>query len=210
VTAARPDVAPTRPTTADLRAAEGTRIPDLIAPNLDVLFCGINPGLYSAATGLHFARPGNRFWRALHDAGLTRTVLQPWQQQTMLASGIGITNLVARATASAAELTDDEMRAGRAALERKLRRYHPRIVAVVGIGAYRVAFDRPKAAFGEQPERLAGARLWVLPNTSGLNANHQARDFAKAFGELRRAILHADRDLDGRPDKTRPSRRGIP
>jgi TDG/mug DNA glycosylase family protein len=185
---ARRDVPPSRPTPADLRAAAGARIPDLIAPNLDVLFCGINPGLYSAATGLHFARPGNRFWRALHDAGLTKTVLQPWQQQAMLASGIGITNLVARATASAAELTDDEMRAGRAALERKVRRYRPRIVAVVGIGAYRIAFDRPKAAFGEQPERLAGARLWVLPNTSGLNANHQARDFAKAFGAIRRAL----------------------
>jgi TDG/mug DNA glycosylase family protein len=182
------DVPPPRPTPADLRASAGTRIPDLVAPDLDVLFCGINPGLYSAATGLHFARPGNRFWRALHDAGLTRTVLQPWEQRAMLASGIGITNLVARATASAAELTNDEIRAGRARLERKVRRYHPRIVAIVGIGAYRVAFDRPKATFGEQPERLAGARLWVLPNTSGLNANHQARDFAKAFGEIRRAI----------------------
>ncbi|HVZ24234.1 MAG TPA: mismatch-specific DNA-glycosylase, partial [Vicinamibacterales bacterium] len=105
----REDAPPPRPTPADLRAAAGKRIPDLIAPNLDVLFCGINPGLYSAATGLHFARPGNRFWRALHDAGLTKTVLQPWQQQAMLASGLGITNLVARATASAVELTDDEM-----------------------------------------------------------------------------------------------------
>lgn len=185
---ARRDAPPPRPTPVDLRAAAGTHIPDLIAASLDVLFCGINPGLYSAATGLHFARPGNRFWRALHDAGLTTTVLQPWQQQTMLASGIGITNLVARATASAAELTDDEIRAGRTRLARKVRRYRPRIVAIVGIGAYRVAFDRPKARFGEQPERLAGARLWVLPNTSGLNANHQARDFAKAFGEIRRAL----------------------
>jgi TDG/mug DNA glycosylase family protein len=180
--------APRRPTPAELRASAGASIPDLIAPDLDVLFCGINPGLYSAATGLHFARPGNRFWRALHDGGLTSEVLAPWQQQEMLESGLGITNLVARATATAAELSNDEIRAGRAILARKIRRYHPRIVAVVGIGAYRVAFDRPKATFGEQPDELSGARVWVLPNTSGLNANHQAGDFAKVFGELARAL----------------------
>jgi TDG/mug DNA glycosylase family protein len=198
---ARRSSAPPRPTAAEVRAAAGAHIPDLIAPDLDLLFCGINPGLYSAATGLHFARPGNRFWRALHDGGLTTTVLQPWQQQALLARGIGITNLVARATASAAELTDDEIRAGRAGLARKVRRYRPRLVAIVGIGAYRVAFDRAKAAFGEQPERLAGARVWVLPNTSGLNANHQARDFAKAFGSLRRAARARTADL--------PNPRGI-
>lgn len=180
---------PPRPTPAQLRAAEGRAIPDLIAPDLDVLFCGINPGLYSAATGLHFARPGNRFWRALSDGGFTPRLLLPWEQQTMLACGIGITNLVRRATATAAELDDDEIRAGRRALERKVRRYHPRAVAVVGIGAYRVAFDRPRATLGEQPEQIEGARLWVLPNTSGLNANHQAKDFADAFGALRSATV---------------------
>jgi len=177
---------PTKPTAADLRAAEGRAIPDLIAPNLEVLFCGINPGLYSAATGLHFARPGNRFWRALHDGGFTPRVLLPWEQKTILACGVGITNLVRRATATAAELHDDEIRAGRRALERKTRRYQPRAVAVVGIGAYRVAFDRPNAVLGEQPERIDRAVLWVLPNTSGLNANHQAKDFARAFGALRK------------------------
>ncbi|BCS34397.1 mismatch-specific DNA-glycosylase [Luteitalea sp. TBR-22] len=184
----RHDAPPPRPTRAQLLASAGRRIPDLIARDLDVLFCGINPGLYSAFTGLHFARPGNRFWRALHEGGLTPTLLQPWQQQALLAARLGITNLVMRATATAAELDDDELRAGRLALEKKVRRYRPLVVAVVGIGAYRVAFDRPKAVIGPQPETLAGARLWVVPNTSGLNANHQAADFAEAFGALARAV----------------------
>ena len=140
-----PESPPARPSAAEVRAAEGGTIPDLIAPGLDVLFCGINPGLYSAATGHHFARPGNRFWRALHDGGFTRHVFRPWQRQALLAAGVGITNLVRRATATAAELDDDEIRAGRRVLERKVRRYRPRAVAVVGIGAYRVAFARPKA-----------------------------------------------------------------
>lgn len=175
---------PTRPTAEALSLAVGTTIPDLIAPELDVLFCGINPGLYSAATGLHFARPGNRFWRALRDGGLTPGLLAPWQQQAMIDCRLGITNLVARATAAAAELQPGELRAGRARLERKVRRYRPRIVAIVGIGAYRVAFMRPRAGLGRQPERIGDAVLWVVPNTSGLNANHQAAGFAKAFGEI--------------------------
>ena len=184
---------PPRPTRDQLAAAAGREIADLIAPDLDVLFCGINPGLYSGATGLHFARPGNRFWRALHDGGLTPVVLQPWQQQEMLACRLGITNLVMRATTSAAELKNEELRAGRRALERKVREYRPLAVAIVGIGAYRVAFERPRAATGRQPETLEGAMLWVLPNTSGLNANHQAADFAEAFGELARAVARARR-----------------
>jgi TDG/mug DNA glycosylase family protein len=188
-----PDAPPSRPTRDQLLASAGRAIPDLIAPGLDVLFCGINPGLYSAATGLHFARPGNRFWRALHDGGLTKTQLQPWQQQAMLAARLGITNLVMRATATAAELSTTEIRAGRAALERKVRRYRPLAVAVVGIGAYRVAFDRPRATIGRQPETIDGALLWVLPNTSGLNANHQAGDFAEAFRALARAVRVARR-----------------
>ena len=177
------------PSAADLRAAEGRTIRDLIARDLGVLFCGINPGLYSAATGLHFARPGNRFWPALAAAGFTASRLEPWQQRRELAARrIGITNLVARATAAAADLTDAELRAGRQRLERKVGRYRPRAVAIVGIGAYRTAFGRPDATFGRQPEDLAGALLWVLPNTSGLNAHYQAADFARAFGELRAAI----------------------
>lgn len=174
-------------------AAAGRAIPDLIAPDLAVLFCGINPGLYSAVTGLHFARPGNRFWRALYEGGLTPARLEPWQRQALLAARLGITNLVMRATATAAELDADELRAGRAALERKVRRYRPCVVAVVGIGAYRVAFDRPRAVVGAQPERMAGALLWVLPNTSGLNANHQVADFADAFAALARGAQAACR-----------------
>jgi double-stranded uracil-DNA glycosylase len=184
----RPTAPPPRPTREQLLASAGRSIPDLIARDLDVLFCGINPGLYSAATGLHFARPGNRFWRALHDGTLTPTLLQPWQQEELLAARLGITNLVMRATATAAELADDELRAGRALLERKVRRYRPVAVAVVGIGAYRVAFGRPRAVTGEQTETLAGTLLWVLPNTSGLNANHQAADFAEAFASLARGV----------------------
>ena len=177
-----------RPTAADLRAAAGCRLRDVIAPGLDVLFCGINPGLYSAATGCHFARPGNRFWPALAAAGFTPAVLRPDQRREMLACGFGITNLVARATASAAELTADEIRAGRPGLERKVRRHRPRAVAVVGIGAFRIAFDRPDAVLGAQPGDLAGALLWVLPNTSGLNAHHRPADFAAAFRALRDAV----------------------
>ena len=161
---------------------------DVIAADLDVLFCGINPGLYSAATGWHFARPGNRFWPALAASGFTPAQLHPSQRRELLACGVGITNLVARATVAADELTPDEIRAGRPKLERKVRRFRPRAVAVVGIVAYRIAFDRPRATFGRQPEDLAGALLWVLPNTSGLNAHYHAAGFARAFGELRETI----------------------
>ena len=178
-----------RPTKDELRAAYGRRIPDLIAPRLDVLFCGINPGLYSGATGHHFARPGNRFWRALHAAGFTGTVLAPWDERLLLDVGCGITNLVARSTATAAELEADEYVAGRRRLERKVQRYAPRWVAVVGIGAYRLAFDRPRAVVGRQPERIGSAGLWVLPNPSGLNANHQLPELTQAFRALRRAVV---------------------
>ena len=177
-----------RPTRAELVAAAGGRVPDLIAPGLRVLFCGINPGLYSAATRHHFARPGNRFWPAIHAAGFTDRLLKPWEEELLLEKGIGVTNLVARATAAAAELTADELRAGRQRLTRKVRRFRPGWVAVLGIGAYRVGFDRPRAGLGLQPERLESADLWVLPNTSGLNANHQLPDLVKAFRALRELI----------------------
>jgi TDG/mug DNA glycosylase family protein len=182
---------PPKPTAADLAAAYGKTIPDVIAPDLDVLFCGINPGLYSAATRCHFARPGNRFWPALHAAGFTPRVLKPWEKDALLACGCGVTNLVARGTATAAELADDELRAGRRRLARKVARHRPRVVAVVGIGAYRVGFDRPRATLGLQPEPLAGAHVWVLPNTSGLNANHSPADFGRAFAALRRFVRSA-------------------
>ena len=178
---------PKRPTRADLLAARGKRVPDLIAPRLRVLFCGINPGLYSAATRHHFARPGNRFWPVLHRAGFTPRVLQPWEERELLGWRYGITNLVARATATAAELARAEFVAGARRLERKVKRYQPQWVAVVGIGAYRMAFGRPKAVVGEQPERLGAARLWLLPQPSGLNANHQMPELTAAFRDLWRA-----------------------
>jgi TDG/mug DNA glycosylase family protein len=179
-----PAVVGVRPTSAQLKAAFGRTIKDVVAKDLDVLFCGINPGLYSGATGNHFARPGNRFWPALHAAGFTPRRLEPWEKRELIRFGCGITNLVARATATAAEISDAELRAGRGRLERLIRRLRPRVVAVVGIGAYRAAFERPRATLGLQPEKLAGAALWVLPNTSGLNANHRPADFARAFAEL--------------------------
>jgi TDG/mug DNA glycosylase family protein len=177
---------PAKPDRAALLAAAGRRVPDLIGPKLRVLFCGINPGLYSAATRHHFARPGNRFWPALHAGGFTPRILAPWEEGELLQLGLGITNLVARATASAAELTSAELVAGRRRLERKVVRYGPKWVAVLGIGAYQVGFRRPAARLGPQPERLGGAGLWVLPNPSGLNAHHQPRDLAQVFAELRR------------------------
>src|SRR5262245_54444865 len=179
-----------RPSADDLRAATSRTIRDIIAPNLDVLFCGIHPGLYSGATGFHFARPGNRFWPALAAAGFTPRRFDPSEGRQLLALGCGITNLVARTTATAAELSLDELRQGRRRLERTVRRYRPRMIAVIGITAYRAAFGRPAALLGPQPESLAGAMVWVLPNTSGLNAHHQAADFARAFGELRAAVTH--------------------
>ena len=179
---------PTRPTKAELLAAAGRTIPDVIGPGLDVLFCGINPGLYSGATGHHFARPGNRFWPALYAAGFTPRLLKPWEKSELLALRCGITNLVDRSTVSAAELTTDELQRGRRRLEAKVRRHRPRVVAVVGITAYRVAFGRPDAQLGGQPERIGGRRLWVLPNPSGLNAHHRPVDFARAFRELREAL----------------------
>ena len=174
-----------RPTKSELLAAAGRTVPDLIAPKLDVLFCGINPSLYSAATGHHFARPGNRFWPTLHAAGFTARLLAPWEEKILLEVGCGITNLVARASATAAELTTDELSAGRRRLDRKVRRYAPRWLAVLGISAYRTAFGHPDAAIGPQPESLGASGIWVLPNPSGLNANYQLADLARLFGELR-------------------------
>jgi double-stranded uracil-DNA glycosylase len=182
-----------RPTKAQVAAAIGRTVPDLIGPGLKVLFCGINPGLYSGATGHHFARPGNRFWPALHGAGFTARLLSPWEELLLLNEGLGITNLVSRATATAAELRDEELRAGRKRLEKKATRYAPEWIAVVGIGAYRTAFSRPKAQMGRQPERIGDSGLWVLPNPSGLNANHQIADLSRAFRALRSAVLSTAR-----------------
>jgi TDG/mug DNA glycosylase family protein len=176
-----------KPSPADLAAAHAKTVPDVVAPGLSVLFCGINPGLYSAATGHHFARPGNRFWPALHRSGFTPRQLHPAEQEELLTYGLGVTNIVARATARADELTRDELRAGARRLTALVTRYAPVFVAVVGISAYRTAFDRPATVMGEQEDRIAGARLWVLPNPSGLNAHYQAPALAAAFRELRAA-----------------------
>jgi double-stranded uracil-DNA glycosylase len=173
-----------KPTRAEILAAEGKTIRDVIAPGLRVLFCGINPGLYSGAIGHHFARPGNRFWPSLHAAGFTPRVLKPWEERELLEWGYGITNLVARTTAAEADLSKEEFVAGAKRLERKVKKYRPEWVAVVGIGAYRRAFGRSKAVIGEQPERLGPARLWLLPQPSGLNANHQMPQLTAAFREL--------------------------
>lgn len=180
-----------RPSPAEIAAAVTRTVPDVIAPGLDVLFCGINPGLYTAATGHHFARPGNRFWPALHRAGFTPRLLHPSEQDVLLGSGLGITNLVARATARADELSPAEFVAGAAALTAKAQRYRPAWIAVAGVTAYRIGFGRPRATFGPQPERLGPARLWVLPNPSGLNARFTLDRLAAVFGELRTAVTGA-------------------
>jgi TDG/mug DNA glycosylase family protein len=175
------------PTKQQLLAAQGRRLPDVIAPGLRVLFCGINPGLYSAAVGHHFARPGNRFWSTLHLSGFTPRLLAPAEACLLVAWGCGLTDLVARATAAAQELERAELVAGRRRLERKVRRFGPTWVAILGIGAYRVAFGRPAASVGLQPGAFGGARIWVLPNPSGLNAHHQRPALVRAFRKLRAA-----------------------
>jgi TDG/mug DNA glycosylase family protein len=149
-----------------------------------VLFVGINPGLYSAATGHHFARPGNRFWPALHAAGFTSRLLHPSEQHELLKSGFGITNLVNRGTATAAELEPGEFVAGRKRLAAKVRRYRPQTVAFLGVGAYCHAFSHKSAPVGPQPQRFEGAQVWVLPNPSGLNANYQLPALVQLFRSL--------------------------
>jgi TDG/mug DNA glycosylase family protein len=173
-----------KPTVEEVRAAHGKLLPNILAPGLDVVFCGINPGLYSAAVGYHFARPGNRFWPVLHASGFTDRQLEPHEQRTMLEYGCGLTNLVARATSVAAELSTDELRHGRDLLRRRVASHEPAWVAVLGKGAYRKAFRRPKAEFGRQEETLGGAGLWLLPNPSGLNARYQIPQLAEMFREL--------------------------
>jgi TDG/mug DNA glycosylase family protein len=153
-----------------------------------VLFVGINPGLYSGATGHHFARPGNRFWKALHGAGFTDRVYSPFEDRSLLKVGLGVTNLVARTTAAADELSPDELREGAANLERKVKRWKPGVVAFVGVTAYRTAFGRAKAAVGPQTETIGGARIWVLPNPSGRTAAYQLPQLIEEFAGLREEL----------------------
>jgi len=176
---------PWKPTREQLLAATEKTVRDVIAANLRVLFCGINPGLYTAAVGHHFARPGNRLWPALHAGSFTDRVLSPFDERELLKSGYGITNVVMRTTASADQLTREEIISGGEQLRAKVLRYQPRVLAVLGVGAYRTAFNQPKATIGRQIETIGETVLWVLPNPSGLNANYQAADLARLFRELK-------------------------
>jgi double-stranded uracil-DNA glycosylase len=171
-----------RPTAAELEAAAGRTVPDVGGPGLRVLFVGINPGLWSGAVGHHFAHPGNRFWKALHASGFTGSLLHPTEERRLLAAGLGVTNLVPVATRSAAELSPEQLRAGAAALEAKVRDWSPRVVAFLGLGAYRSGFGRPAAGLGPQREPLGGRPLWLLPNPSGLQAHYP---FERLVAELR-------------------------
>jgi len=179
---------PRKPTKADLAAAAGKHVPDLIAPNVRVLFCGINPSLYSAAVGHHFARPGNRFWPTLYAAGFTDRLLTPAEEGELLVHGYGITNLVDRASATADELAPAELVTGRQQLMTKIHTYQLQAIAVLGVGAYRTAFARPRAVVGRQPEQINQAVLWVLPNPSGLNAHYQLADLARVYRDFRLAL----------------------
>jgi double-stranded uracil-DNA glycosylase len=188
---------PWKPTKQELLAAEGKTVRDVIAPGLRVLFCGINPGLYTAAVGHHFARPGNRFWPALFAAGFTGRLVSPFDERELLQSGYGITNVVMRATATADQLGRAELRRGGKQLSAKVRRHRPRVLAVLGLGAYRRAFEAPKAMIGRQEEMIGDTIVWVLPNPSGLNAHYQAPDLARLFVELRAVVESTSRDKIG-------------
>ncbi len=190
---------PWRPTKDQLARSYGKGVRDVIASDLRVLFCGINPGLYTAAIGHHFGRPGNRFWTVLHTSGFTARVLSPFEERRLLDRRLGITNLVNKATRLAEELATQDLRAGAQRLERKVRRYRPRALAVLGLGAYRTAFARPKAKIGRQEERIGGSPVWVLPNPSGRTASYQLAALTRLFREMRQAVSRS----------RRPSRSGL-
>lgn len=177
-----------RPARSDLHAAAGATIPDLLAPGLRVLFCGINPGLYSGYVGYHFARPGNRFWRGLAEAGFTPRVLAPGEQRCLLQLGCGITNLVTRATARGSEVTRAELEEGARRLQETVELYRPWSVAILGIGAYRAAFGRPQAMIGKQMHGIGPAPLWVLPNPSGVNGHFPPAALAASLRGFRREL----------------------
>ncbi len=177
-----------RPTPEDLAAAAGRTVPDVIGPRLRVLFSGINPGLWSGAVGHHFARPGNRFWKALAASGFTEDALSPYDDRQLLNVGIGITNLVPTATRSAAEVTTAQLRRGVVGLERKVGRWQPRAVAVLGLDAYRTGFNNRAARIGRQSERFNGAQLWVVPNPSGIQAYYPFDRLVAELQTLRAAV----------------------
>ncbi|MEM6597051.1 MAG: G/U mismatch-specific DNA glycosylase [Cyanobacteria bacterium P01_D01_bin.36] len=176
-----------RPTKAEIAACHGQTMTDIIAPNLDVLFCGINPSLYSVAIGHHFGRPGNRFWKALYKAGFTPRLYDPSEDDTLPELGYGITNMAPRATARADELSKDEIKEGRELLKAKIETYQPKCLAFLGITAYRIAFAEPKAKIGPQPT-WQNTQVWALPNPSGLNAHYQVNDLAEVYGWVRQSL----------------------
>ncbi|MGI5341462.1 G/U mismatch-specific DNA glycosylase [Streptomyces sp. CA-181903] len=178
-----------RPTPEELEAARDRLVPDVVADGLHVLFCGINPGLMSAATGHHFARPGNRFWPVLYASGFTPRRLHPSEQHLLPQYGLGITNVVARATARADEIGDEEFREGGRLLVEKVERLRPRWLAVAGVTAYRTAFGDKKARIGPQDRTIGTTRIWALPNPSGLNAHWSLATMAEEFGRLREAAF---------------------
>ena len=194
------DRRPARPTSLQLAAAEGKSVPDIIAPDLKVLFCGVNPGLWSAAVSHHFARPGNRFWKALHLSGFTDDLISPDDERDLLRYGLGITNLVERATRSADELSRVDLQDGAKRLRSKVQRWKPRCVAVLGMGAYRSAFSDPDAQIGLQPSVLGPSRVWLLPNPSGAQARYQIGDLVEELGSLR-SFIGAMRSQAARPTK---------
>lgn len=181
-----------KPTKAEILAATSKTVPDVIAPNLKILFVGINPGLYTAAVGHHFARPGNRFWPALQAGGFTARLVSPFEEHDLLKAGYGITNMVSRATNLAGELTKEELVRGGRRLETKVRRYRPKWVAILGVQAYRVAFNHRRAVCGRQAARIGTAATWLLPNPSGLNAHYTPKDLARLFRALH---LAADKEV---------------
>ena len=175
------------PTRAELLTFEGRTLDDVIGPGLRVLFCGINPGLYTAWAGHHFARPGNRFWPTLHRSGFTPRQFEPREQDELLTLGLGVTNVVARATATAAELSASDLHAGGEALRSNVEQYGPAYLAVLGVTAYRSAFGEPRATLGQQSRGIGATTVWVLPNPSGLNATFSLDALAELFAELRLA-----------------------
>lgn len=184
---------PFKPTKQQLLKARGKTVPDIIAPGLKVLFCGINPGLYSAAVEHHFARRGNRFWPALYQAGFTPRLFSPFEEEEILHYGYGIVNLVAQATARADELSTEQLVEGGRALVEKVRVFRPRFCALLGLGAYRRAFSHPEAMPGPGPEKIGGVTdAWVLPSPSGINANYQMNDLVRLLQELREAVEKSD------------------
>lgn len=174
-----------RPTREEINAAAGKFVADVIQPPLKILFCGINPGLYSAAIGHHFGRPGNRFWPAIYGAGISYRLLSPYEEHELLVSGCGITNFVSRATASADEITPAELIAGEKELQHKVIEFQPQMLAVLGVSAYRTAFRQPRAVIGQQKELIRATIIWVLPNPSGLNAHYQLESLSRLFHEMK-------------------------